>query len=162
MEDQNKTYLLILLDSLAKKNTVLESLLSLTNDQRALLEIDEELDMDQFKEIMEQKTVMLKELGRLDQGFELIYENVKDVIVSHKQQYETEIKQLQSMIAKITDKSVRLESMEQENKRKIELFFVQKRTQIKNFKMSNKTVANYYKNMSGHTSDSSYFMDKRK
>lgn len=161
-KEQCRTYTLILTDSLKKKEGVLEKLLMLTEDQRMLLSGSDELNMDEFEEIIIKKDTKLKELETLDQGFELIYEKVKDSFPLHKSELSKEINSLQSVITKITDQGVKLEAVEQENKRKLELYLLQKRSQIKNFKMSNKTVSNYYKSMSGYTEDSSYFMDKRK
>lgn len=160
--DQFKTYVSILTESLEKKDVILETLLTLTEGQKAELSKEPELDMDELDSFIAKKAEKLRELDRLDQGFELIYDKVRNDFEQYKSELKQEIKRMQQLISRITDKSVKLQSLEQENKRKLEMFLSQKRGQIKNFKISNKTAANYYKSMSGHSEGNTYFLDKRK
>lgn len=157
-----KTYLSILIDTLEKKDIILIELLELTKEQNTELSKESESDVDVLDKFIEQKAVKLKELERLDQGFEMVYEKVRNDFERYKVNIKNEIIKLQQLITIITDKSVKLKALEQENRRKLELFLVQKRNQIKNFKISSKTAANYYKNMSGHMQESTYFLDKKK
>ena len=81
--------------------------------------------------------------------------------MENKETYKIQITSMQELIRQISEKSVKIETMEKMNQKEFELFISQKKNQIKNFKMSNKTVTNYYKNI-GNIESNSYHLDKRK
>ena len=60
-----------------------------------------------------------------------------------------------------TKKAVRIQSLEQKNKVKLEIYFSNRRQQIKNFNVSSRTVSNYYKSMSSGGKADAFFMDKK-
>lgn len=165
MEEYDKkqcnTLLSIMIDSLKRKEAVLEELFQLTREQNSIL-TQEPVDMDEFNGIIGRKDEQLHVLEQLDQGFEQLFQKIKEAITGKKELYQDQILQMQSLIRKISDKSVQIEAMEQANQREFQLFVSQKRNQIKNFKVSSKTVTNYYKSMGGLQEENSSHMDKRK
>jgi hypothetical protein len=100
-------------------------------------------------------------LNQLDDGFEKVYDHVKDEISTNKLAYKDEIQQLQELIKKVTEKSIKLQSTELRNKSRLEAYFSTKKKDIKNFKVSSQTASNYYKNMSNQQQGQAYFLDKK-
>jgi hypothetical protein len=54
-----------------------------------------------------------------------------------------------------------LQAMEKRNKNRIETVLSKKRKQIANARISNQSVANYYKNISNEYQEKSFFYDKK-
>lgn len=157
---ENNTYVYILKDTLIKKNSLLDKLMELTQLQGKYLS-EPEPDMESFEEMISKKDTYIMQINQLDEGFEKIFGYVKEELTAKKAEYKEIILLLQDLIRKITDKSTKLEVMERQNKARLELYFGAKKKEIKNFKLSSKTVANYYKNMFQPTSES-FFIDKKK
>jgi hypothetical protein len=80
----------------------------------------------------------------------------------NRKEYIPQITTLKELVTIVTDLSVKLQALERSNKAKLEALLVNKRRKIRNSRLSNETVANYYKNMSGKTQPQSYFYDKKK
>lgn len=155
-----KTYIGLLAEVLKKKSEVLNNLISLTQQQEHLI-AEDDFDDDQFLELVSNKEKEIQALNQLDTGFDRMYEGVKEELSINKELYKKEITELKRYISDITDASVQLQTMEQRNKAKIELLFSQKRKNIKMGRMSNRSVANYYKAMSQQQDGQSYFYDKK-
>lgn len=153
-----KTYLSLLEDSLTKKNWILDQILNLTQEQEQLIK-KEDMDGDKFDKTIEEKEPLINKVVDLNNGFEKIYDRIKEELISNKDKYYEEIQSLQGLIQELTDKGVRLQALEKKNKINLEAYLRTKRKDIKDFKLSNKTVSNYYKNMANQ--DGSYFFDKK-
>lgn len=158
--NKGKTYLSLLEDSLKKKNRLLDQLLKLTQEQEKLIK-EEDIEDDKFDKTIEEKEPLIEKVTDLNVGFEQVYNRIKEGLVSNKDKYHEEIQSLQRLIQELTDKGVRLQALEKRNKVNIELYLKDKRNDIKNFKLSNKTVSNYYKNMANQSQEESYFFDKK-
>lgn len=158
--NKGKTYLSLLEDSLKKKNRLLDHLLKLTQEQEELIK-EKDIEDDKFDKIIEEKEPLIEKVTDLNVGFEQVYDRIKEGLVSNKDKYHEEIQSLQRLIQELTDKGVRLQALEKRNKVNIELYLKDKRNDIKNFKLSNKTVSNYYKNMANQNQEASYFFDKK-
>lgn len=152
-------YLQILSESLDKKTAVLEELEELTGEQKKIAEA-EEFDDEAFENNVDRKASLIDEIEKLDEGFELLYDNVRKQIEGRKELYRTEISELQKKIRKVLDESTALQSAEAVNKRIIEARFTSMKKDIYQVKKSQQTAANYYKTMNNITSDS-FFMDKK-
>jgi tRNA U55 pseudouridine synthase TruB len=163
MEQQEAigTYLRMLDESLQKKLAVLGQIYELTQQQELCFQGDNEV-----LEIMEQcvthKEPLLKQLTMLDEGFDIVYSKIKDDVIKRKKEYQAEITMLQKSITDITSLSVKIQTLEQGNKLKFELYLSNQKKEIKQFKVSNRTASNYYKNMTGKPQGESYFIDKKK
>ena len=118
-------------------------------------------DMEKFEETLSEKELIIKQLNQLDDGFEKIYEHVKNEISVNRMLYKVEIVQLQDLIKQVTEKSVKLQAIEIQNKNKLEVCFSDKKKEIKKFKMSSQTASSYYKNMANQHQGQSYFLDKK-
>ena len=115
-------YLSVLEDSLKKKLQILDELTDYTMQQQELLKV-EELDYEAFDRLVDQKDPLIQRIMELDQGFETVYDRIKEQLLGNKEQYAAQIRALQSLIGELTDKSVKLQTMEQRNKSAVEQQF---------------------------------------
>lgn len=163
MRDNEKvTYLNIMIDTLKKKEVLLEELKSTTLRQTAILE-QEEFDADGFDSTIDEKQSKIDELLKLDEGFMELYNKVKDTLMSDGKDYAAEIEQAKVYIKKQTDLSVELQALEEKNRVKLSVHLSKGRQKGKDFRTSSRTAAAYYKTMSNHHQDGdSYFLDSKK
>ena len=123
-------YLSVLEDSLKKKLQILDELTDYTTQQQELLKV-EELDYEAFDRLVDQKEPLIQRIMELDQGFETVYDRIKEQLLGNKEQYAAQIRALQSLIGELTDKSVKLQTMEQRNKSAVEQQFRKSREKIR-------------------------------
>lgn len=155
------TYVKILTDTLIKKNNLLDELIELNREQGNIL-ISFEVNMESFDETLNKKEKIIEQLNQLDDGFEMIYTRVQSEIKDNTLKYKTDIVVIQELIQKIMEKSMNIQMKEKCNKIKLEAFLTKQKQEIKNYKVSNQTVSNYYKNMMNEYQGESYFLDKKK
>lgn len=163
--DDIRVYITILSDSLRKKMDVLKNILSLTKEQNTILsEKDtDKFDVDGFDKIVEKKEKLIEQMQELDKGFDSVYKKVGRFLSENKEEYKTEILQMQNLIRGITDIGMEMESLEQKNKTKFNTFIRNKRHEINDFKQSNRVATSYYQNMSNqHREWQSHFVDQKK
>ena len=156
----NSNYLMIMVEALSKKIQILEQLMSYTKEQEVLLE-KEEWSMEEFQQLLDRKGELIDVLNTMDQGFEQVYERIEEELNGKKETYATEILLMQQRIKVITDLSVKLQELEYKNKEKIEIQFLKKRNEIKNFRQSKDSVNKYYRVMSNTQIVDSAFLDKK-
>ena len=137
-------YLSVLEDSLKKKLQILDELTDYTMRQQELLKV-EELDYEAFDRLVDQKEPLIQKIMELDQGFETVYDRIKEQLLGNKEQYAAQIKALQSLIGELTDKSVKLQTMEQRNKSAVEQQFRKSREKIRQGRQNKQAALNYYK-----------------
>jgi flagellar biosynthesis/type III secretory pathway chaperone len=164
MELDNQTarhaYIQLLVDTLKKKSEILNQLMQLTIQQESLIASDHFSD-EKFLEIVSLKDEQIAMLKKMDDGFEKLYESVKEEIQSEKEKYKDKISSLKELIVTVTDTSVKLQAIEKRNKARMDVYFSNRRMEIKKSRLSNRTVANYYKTISKQHESQSYFYDKK-
>lgn len=154
-------YLSVLEDSLKKKLQILDELTDYTMQQQELLKV-EELDYEAFDRLVDQKEPLIQRIMELDQGFETVYDRIKEQLLGNKEQYAAQIKALQSLIGELTDKSVKLQTMEQRNKSAVEQQFRKSREKIRQGRQNKQAALNYYKNMNNSNYVPPQFLDNKK
>lgn len=160
--DNINTYISVLHGSLRKKLELIKKLLELTKEQNKILS-EETVDIDSFDRIVNEKEIKINEVLTIDQGFQTAFKRISEIIKQSPGQYRQQILEMQNFIRAITDIGVEIENLEQKNKEKFNKFLSSKRSEIKDFKVSNKTAVSYYKNMSNqHREWQSYFVDSKK
>lgn len=160
-ENQKETYLELLEASLEKKCELLDELIECSKEQGVLFD-EEKVNDDQFDQIIDKKDKRIQMILQLDEGFEKIYERVKDELSSNQTIYQSVIANLKTLVKSVTDKSIQLQAIEMRNKNKIDDYFRTKRKEIKNFKVNNQTATSYYKSRVDQYQQQSYFFDKKK
>lgn len=156
-----ENYLSVLEDSLKKKLQILDELATYTMEQQELLKA-EELDYDAFDQLVEKKDPLVRMIMELDRGFETVYDRIKEQLIGNKERYVVQIRTLQDLISELTDKSVKLQAMEQRNKIAVEQQFHKSREKIRQGRQNKQAALNYYKNMSNSNYVPPQFLDNKK
>lgn len=156
-----ENYLSVLEDSLRKKLEIVDELTAYTLEQQELLQA-EELDYEGFDQLVEKKDPLIQKIMELDQGFETVYDRIKEQLLQNKEQYAAQIRTLQTLISDLTDKSVKLQAMEQRNKSTVEQQFRKSRETIRKGRQNQQAALNYYKNMNNSSYVPPQFLDNKK
>lgn len=154
-------YLNILQDSLKKKKEVLEEIERLCRMQSELLSA-EPVDYDKFDQLVDGKDVCIEQLGKLDEGFELLYERVRGELQDGKEQYASWIQETQSLITEIMDRSVAIQTQESRNRIAVERAFQKERQGIGRGKRSLNVAMDYYRSMNNSHVVPPQYMDQKK
>lgn len=160
MNDKNN-YIEVLIQSLKKKNQVLDSIIRANHGQKEALE-DPNLDPDDFDVIVEEKSALMDQLNQLDDGFEQIYARVREELQEHRENYKDEIHQMQELIRQMTDKSTAIQTQELRNKDLMSQKFASIKKQVREIRSSQKVVNQYYKNMMKTNYIDPQFTDSKK
>lgn len=158
--ENTKNYLQVLSESLDKKITILDKLEALTSQQKSIAQA-EEFDDDAFEANTDGKAKLIAELEKLDNGFQILYDNIKAQITGNKELYRQEIEQLQAKISMILDKNAALLVEEENNRKLIASRFSSLKKEIYQIKKSRDMAASYYRNMNNISSEA-YFYDNKK
>ena len=153
-------YLQIMIDSLIKKKDILQKIVEYNTEQESILK-EAEFNGDAFQKNMESKSECIDELNRLDEGFQMVYDRVKEAVQMYKQNYKSDIERLQQLIREVTSLSATIQTQESRNKLQVEHRFRQLREETKTAKRSMSMANQYYKNMAQISSEPQ-FMDKKK
>ena len=156
-----REYVTALKESLEKKLKVLEELYRLCLSQSELLN-KEELDYEAFDTLVDEKDICIEKLEKLDEGFEIVYNRVKPELESNKAMYAAEIKAMQELIVKITDKSTSITALEERNKKGVTATLKRDKKGLSESKRSVSVAMNYYKSMNGINVPDSQYLDKKK
>lgn len=154
-------YVKVLADSLQKKASALESILHITKTQDELLQ-EQEFDEECFLETVTRKQVYIDQITEFDQGFEVVYQRVKQELDTGRAQYAEDIANMQRLIANITELGMNIEALEKRNKARMDKVLEERKQQVRGMRMNNSVASNYYKSMLNQKYNQSYFLDKKK
>ena len=160
-DNAKETYIQLLIDSLGKKQEILDELMQITSRQQTIID-SEGFEEDEFLQTITLKEELIKSLDELDRGFEMVYDRIREELNDNRKEYISQITSLKELVTSVTDLSVKLQALEKRNRSKLEALLVNKRKNIRNSRLSNETVTNYYKNMTSKPESQSYFYDKKK
>ncbi len=155
-----KQYIDMMLESLQKKESVLIALLGKSEEQKEVLSA-EEVDWDVFDQLTTDKGELIDELLKLDEGFETLFERIKEPLTQKKEVYKTEIGFMQATIRSLTDNSAKLEALEQRNKKLVETRMAESRQSIKQSKLGSQAAMQYYQRMNRINTLDPQLMDKK-
>lgn len=154
-------YLQIMVESLEKKNCVLDKVIEL--DKRQLeISMQRPFDMEAYDATMEEKGALIEQLERLDDGFTLTYERVRDEVQANPDKYRSKVLEMRELIRMAIDKGVAVEAQEQRNKQAMQNAIQGKRKEIRHAKISTAAAAKYYKAMSRINEVDPQLMDRKK
>ena len=157
----SETYLAIMLQSLKKKEQVLDEIIRLNDLQKKQL-TDQATPVDDFDKTVEDKSACIDQLNQLDSGFEKLYAEVEDALRGNKEQYADTIKALQKCIRSVTDKSIMIQAQEARNKDLMMQKFTTVRKHAKDGRANSKAITGYYKTMTHSGYMDSRYMDGKK
>ena len=152
-------YLQMMIDSLSKKKEILDKIISLNEEQDSILS-ETELDDNAFDSNMKAKGGCIDELDKLDEGFQSLYNRVKEELENNKESYSDEIKAMKTLIRTVTELGAKIEVQEARNKIKVEDMFRRERQEHKEAKRSASMAKSYYQNMNRLSSEPQ-FMDTK-
>lgn len=157
----SETYLAIMLQSLKKKEQVLDEIIRLNDLQKKQL-TDQATPVDDFDKTVEDKSACIDQLDQLDSGFEKLYAQVQEELQANKEQYADTIKALQKCIRSVTDKSIMIQAQEARNKDLMMQKFATVRKHAKDVRANSKAITGYYKTMTHSGYMDSRYMDGKK
>ena len=150
-----------MLQSLKKKIQVLEAIKKLNILQKDLLE-DEKADADEFDQTVEDKGKLIEQLEQLDSGFDKLFERVREELQEHKEDYKSQIADMQTAIRTITALSMELQAQEAKNKDLMTRRFVSVKQKAKIVRTNTKAASQYYQNMMQLNHVDPQFLDNKK
>lgn len=154
-------YINIMIESLRRKLTILGEVLACSKAQKALIE-DPNLEPGEFENDVKKKAELIDKLEQLDEGFDSLYQKVRDELQGNQEQYASEIHTMQELIRKITETSAEIQVTEARNKECVEAKFASVRKQAREIRNSQKIVQQYYRNMQKLNYVEPQFTDKKK
>ena len=131
---EKSQYISIMIQSLKKKSAVLDTIMELN----------------------------IQQLELLDNGFQELYEKVREELQSNREAYREDIACMQEYIRKLTDKSATIQAQEARNKDLMTQKFASVRKQVKEVRKSQKVVNQYYKSMMKANYMEAHFTDNKK
>lgn len=156
-----ENYLTILEESLKKKIDVLKRIQEINDIQTDILK-KEPADLEAFDQTVDEKDLYIKELTGLDDGFESLYDKIKQELIGNRQKYADQIQRLQELITQITEKSVSIQAQEERNKALVESCIKKERQQLGKSRKNSKAAYGYYQNMNSKNVSQPHFMDQKK
>ena len=156
-----ETYLTMMEESLDRKIGVLEQIKKLNEQQKAILENKEVRDTEAFDKTVDGKEGLVEEIVKLNDGFDSLYDHVKEELNDHKDAYRDRIQRMQEKIKQVTELSNTIEAGENRNRRLAESFFAGARESLGGNAKSANAAINYYRNMSKSNFYDPQFMDKK-
>ena len=155
------SYLQILQDSLVKKLELLEEIEKKSLEQSDMIkESDVDLELIDFN--MDEKTKLIDEVLALDDGFESIYEKVREQLLANKEQFKPQIYTLRGLIEKITEKNASIQAIESRNKAQMEVVFANQKKAVQGRRNAMSVARDYYQTMNKVKHVSPQFLDQKK
>ncbi|MEY8392134.1 flagellar protein FliT [Lachnospiraceae bacterium] len=158
---QDREYITVLIQSLEKKKAILDIIID-KNKEQGVLFANEDSDPDRLEENIQEKNDLINQLGKLDDGFQQIYDRIKLVLQQQKESYQEEIRMMKQLITEVTDRSATVQAQEQRNRDLALKRFSSVKGNIRQARASNQVASQYYKSMSKLNVVDSQFMDKKK
>lgn len=154
-------YVSIMIQSLKKKEGILDKIQNLNMEQKDQLE-DPNLDPEDFDQVVGQKAALIDEMEQLDEGFQELFLKVREELDEKREVYKDEIRRMQDLIRRLTEKSMTIQRQEAQNKQLMEQKFTAVHRQVKEVRQSQKVVNQYYKNMMKTNYIDPQFLDNKK
>lgn len=154
-------YLDSLKDSLILKSSLLSEVTELSYQQKEIVSA-ENVNWDEFDQLVDKKSELIDKLNNLDDGFETVYSRISSELESDKDKYKDRIINIQNLIKEVTEKSTSLMALEERNKVLVTNSFKKARQKISQNKVSNKVASSYYRAMSKVNYIDPQLMDKKK
>lgn len=144
-------YIQIMIESLTRKSELLDRIIVKNEQMHDCVagKTYEEVNWDSFNLIVEQKQESIDRIIKMDEGFQSLYDRVKEQLQEDKDKYADKIKEIQKLITVITEQGVKITTGEERNRRIIEKVFGNRKKEIKRTRNSLKVANSYAQTMSG-------------
>jgi hypothetical protein len=154
-------YVQILIDSLIRKEVLLKKVVDYNEEQQRIITASE-FDEAAFQSNLDAKGETVDEILKLDDGFQTVFDRVKEAMQSDKSRYAASIATLQQLIKSVTDLGVRIQAQELRNKELVEKRFTQLRRELSTARTTTSKANEYYKSMNRLNDYESHFLDQKK
>ncbi|WP_022777565.1 hypothetical protein [Butyrivibrio sp. AE3009] len=148
-------------DSLIKKIEVMDRIQEENDRQTEVLKNSEEVDEKAFDDTVEKKGELVDQLLLLDEGFQSLFDRVKEELGNNKDMYKEQIGRLQNLIHEVMDRSLSIEAHEHRNKKLAEQYFSTTRQRLESNKKSSAVAFNYYQTMNKFKDIPPQFLDQK-
>lgn len=144
-------YVQIMVESLEKKSELLARLIEKNTAQTACIEgkTFDEIDWDAFNLLIAEKEIAIDRINKMDEGFQSLYDRVKQQLNEDKDKYAAQIKEIQRLIGVVTDQGVEIRTEEERNRKLIESIMGGKKKTIRQTRNSLKVANSYAQTMNG-------------
>ncbi len=150
MTTNTENYLQIMIDSLTKKEELLDRIIDKNRKQYECIKgkSHEEVDWDAFNLLVTEKEIAIDRIIEIDEGFDQTYNIIKDEVLANKEKYRNKVATLKELIEGLTDKGIGIQADEERNRQIIDKLFNKTRQEIKKQRVGMNVASAYYKTMS--------------
>ncbi|MBO4456422.1 MAG: flagellar protein FliT [Butyrivibrio sp.] len=148
-------------ESLVKKIDIMAKIEAENERQKEILSDPDTVDEAEFDKTVDNKGELIDKLLALDEGFQLLFDRVKEEVGENKDKYGEQIGRMQGLIQEITSKSASIEAAEHRNKKLAESYFDTARRKMNSSKQSSAVAFNYYQTMNNYKDVPPQFLDKK-
>lgn len=153
-------YLVILIDSLYKKNEILDEIKKVLDSQELTLAKDP-LDIDQINVLMDRKSELIDKMTQIDDGFTALYARVSPELKNNTVDYTDKIRDMQALIGEISEKTALIQAREMRIHSAIEKKLIDMKPSQTRAVSKADVASRYYKTMNKTTLPSSVFINKK-
>ena len=143
-------------ESLLKKIEVMKKIEEENEKQKNLLSNPDEVD-----EVADDKGELIDQLLKLDDGFQTLFDRVKEEVGQNKDSFKEQIKRMQELIQEITGRSASIEATEHRNKKLAEEYFSAARQKMNFSRQTSAAAFNYYRTMNNFKDIPPQFLDNK-
>lgn len=145
-------YIQIMLESLLRKEELLDRIIAKNQAQAECVNGKEydDINWDAFELLVTEKEILIDRINTMDEGFQNLYDRVKEQLLDNKEKYADYIKKIQETIVRITDKGVAIQTGEERNRKAIESVITGRKKTIRKTRNSLKVADSYQQTMSMH------------
>ncbi len=151
----------ILQDSLEKKIDLLAAIEEKSKEQEAIIK-KEDFTFQEMDENMDAKSELIEQLSLLDNGFETLYEKIREELLKNKDQYRVQIEEIQNLIVEVTARGASIEAIEARNKVAIEAYFSREKKELQKRKNVSSVARSYYQTAKQMNNVAPQFLDTKK
>ena len=151
----------ILQDSLEKKITLLAEIEEKSKEQEAIIK-KENFTFQEMDENMDAKSKLIEQLTLLDNGFETLYERIREELLENKDKYRVQIEEIQNLIVEVTARGASIEAIEARNKAAIEAYFSREKKELQKRKNVSSVARSYYQTAKQMNNVAPQFLDTKK
>lgn len=153
-------YLKILSESLDEKLKLLKEIEAKSNAQLKMIE--EELPFEEIDKNMDEKAALIEKINKMDEGFQSMYDNLKEELAGNKARYKALIEEIQAKIGNVMGASASIQAIEARNKAAIEQRFSAAHRKNNKRLVNMSALDDYYKVANKLNAVTPQFMDKKK
>ena len=151
----------MLQDSLKKKLDILNRIMRYQKEESDMLQ-SESMQMEAFDKSIHEKVVLAESIDSLDDGFEQVYDRIREEMIRNKERYAGSIRAMQNMIAEISEKNILIQAEENRLRLEVDNFAKRESALLRQKRDNGKAARSYFNNMKKLNYVGSQFMDKKK